>query len=600
MTRAAAALALLVTLGTLGSLDAQAQPADVPALAKLIETQPPDLDRATWKEKRRDAARKLAQSRDKKATPTLIKLANEETFDIIGEIAIEGLGNLGDPSAVPVLQKIAADPARDKVQRELAAKSLRKLGASATGPAAPVTPPPVTPPPVTPPPVAPDPPPTTGPEPTGLEPATPAAPIGATAGAAAGGALIGERGGGDLPALPELPEDTIAAYERLQLVGGTANLAYDTVRERLAFDVDAAGRYTRRVEREKLAYGWDTSASVIGGVVNPSGREQVRGAVVDVAGAGEVRFYAGKLYGVGKAAANVQVNYTRFQDDDNPDDDFGSTRMIADLQIALGVGYGRVIDVGGAIRIRRLARTLDAARALGRPIDPATARRLELTWWALRGERSTYRALLATVAILREAGVLLGEPDAGLSFEILQVLQDTQLFLRPSGLDLQLAIGEGYLRRPEANFAGQRGRVEQLLLSAGYGIQLDEDRLELSGTGYGRVRLFAPDMPPDAQPSPWAFGVGARARRFTYGPHGEPFGVFDLAADIRVADDDPLNIMDTQLGMRFATQLGFTYLLNQASGIRLAATLAIDGGELFFGASLQATLGLLDATFAGI
>src|SRR5690349_15998380 len=127
---------------------AHAQNVDVPGLVKLIENQPADMDRPAWKEKRRDAAKKLAQSKDKKAVPELIKLADTETFDIIGEIAIEGLGNLGDASAVPTLQKIANDPARAPHQKNLAKKALAKLGAGTT--AAPPPPPPdKTPPPET-------------------------------------------------------------------------------------------------------------------------------------------------------------------------------------------------------------------------------------------------------------------------------------------------------------------------------------------------------------------------------------------------------------------------------------------------------------------
>src|SRR5688572_17436594 len=110
-----------------------AQGTDVPALVKLIENQPNDMDRSTWKEKRRDAARKLAQSKDKRAVPVLINLADTETFDIIGDIAIEGLGALKDPSAVPVLQRIVGDASRDKSSRDLARKSLAKLGAPETG-----------------------------------------------------------------------------------------------------------------------------------------------------------------------------------------------------------------------------------------------------------------------------------------------------------------------------------------------------------------------------------------------------------------------------------------------------------------------------------
>src|SRR5687768_5248958 len=127
-----AAVIAIVALGA-AAPEVHAQPADVPALVKLIENQPGDMDRTTWKGKRRDGARKRGQSKDRRAVPTLIKLADGETSDIIGEIAIEALGNLGDQSAVPVLQKIAADPAREKIQRDLARKALGKLNASATG-----------------------------------------------------------------------------------------------------------------------------------------------------------------------------------------------------------------------------------------------------------------------------------------------------------------------------------------------------------------------------------------------------------------------------------------------------------------------------------
>ncbi|HEU0037372.1 MAG TPA: HEAT repeat domain-containing protein [Kofleriaceae bacterium] len=564
---------------------AYAQPADVPALTKLIENQPADMDRSTWKEKRRDAARKLIQSKDKKAVPTLIKLAESETFDIIGEIAIEGLGYMNDPSAVPVLQKIANDAGRDKAQRDLAKKSLAKLGANADRPAGGGT---------------------TGGGTTGG--GTTGGGTGTTGGGGTtrddlggggktGGGLIGEsKGAADVPPLPELPDDTIAAFERLTFALGTANLQYDTVRKRASLDADVAAIYAHRVEREGSAIGWDAGAHVVGGFINPEGRAQTRALQLDLTGNGEGRFYSGQLYGIGKAAVGVQLNYISQKDEDPAVMDLKDTRTTADLQVALGGGFGRVIDVGGAIRVRRLSRALDAARALGKPIDAATARKLELTWWALRGQRSSYDSLLATVAILREAGILLGEPDVGLTYEILNVLRDTQLFLRPSGFDVQLLFGEGYLERPEANDAGESERVEQLLAYAAYGKQLANDTVELSGGASARYRLFAPDT----DPSPWQLGASARLRRFMYGDHGDPFGAFDLKGEVLVSDDDPLGDDDPELGTRLQGELGFTWWTNQASGIRLAANIALDGDELFFGASLAATYGFLDATFAGL
>ncbi len=587
---------------------AHAQPSDVPGMIKFVEHQPDGMARSTWKEKRRDAARQLGASHDKRAVPVLIRLAEKETFDIIGEIAIEGLGNLRDSSAVPVLQKIANDAGREKPQRDLAKKALAKLGASAT--------------------------------PTGdgggngndtgkgggdggkgggdtgkggndnanvlgtgdLGGSDTSTTTTSTTTSSSGGGLFGENKT-ELPTLPALPDDAIAASDRLTFAFGTATLGYDTARERFSLDADVAGRYAHRVERENMAWGFDTSAHVVAGFINPSGRAQTRGTLVDLAGTGEARFYSGKIYGVGKAAVGTQISYINFKDGNDPGNDQNDTRFTGDVQLALGGGYGRVVDVGGAIRVRRLSRTLDANKALGKPIDNATARKLQLTWWALRRERSSYRALIATIAILREAGILLVEPDAGLTYEILNVLHDTQLFERPSGLDIQLAFGEGYLRRPDDNgggppVSGEEGRVEQLLVSAGYGNQLADDTLELSGTAYARYRLFADE---NDQPTPWFAGAVARARRFTYGEHGDPFGAIDLSVDARISRDGSIQgNQEGDLGTRLAGELGFTYWLNQASGVRLAGTVAIEGRELFFGASLEATYGFLDTTFSNL
>jgi len=66
---------------------AAADTVDVPSLIKLIENQG-DLDRPIWKEKRRDAAKKLVGVKDKKAVAELIHLTETETFDVIGEIAL--------------------------------------------------------------------------------------------------------------------------------------------------------------------------------------------------------------------------------------------------------------------------------------------------------------------------------------------------------------------------------------------------------------------------------------------------------------------------------------------------------------------------------
>src|SRR5688572_26188277 len=380
-----AVVAVVAALAAGGSV-AHAQGADVPALIKVIEQQPDNVDdRSAWKEQRRDAARKLIASKDKRAVPVMIKLAETETFDVIGEIAIEGLGTLGDKSAVPVLQRVAADNSRDRAQRELARKALKKLGASETGGAgagatttAPTT---TTTAPTTTTTTAPT---TTGstatttdPDPAATEPDPTTEPdAGADVGLSTGlGSLVGTRTA-DLPTGPTLSDDTIAAYDRLTFAIGSAHLSYDSTRNLTSFDADVAGRWQHRIERERMAWGIDGSARVVTGLVNPPGADSSRAAVVDLKAAGEARFYAGKVYGIGQGVIASDTSYI------STADGLKDTRFSADFQLALGAGYGRSLDVGAALRVRRIATVLDRARALGRPIDPSLARRLQLTWWA--------------------------------------------------------------------------------------------------------------------------------------------------------------------------------------------------------------------------
>lgn len=562
---------------------AHAQQADVPGLIKLVENQPADMDRSTWKEKRRDAARRLAESKDRRAVPVLTKLAQTETFDIIGEIAIEGLGTLGDPSAVPTLQQIVGDPSRDKGQRDLARKALAKLGASANAPA-----------PAPPPAPAPAPPPATGPAPAPPETGLETAPRDDSSTRSLLETGSAQPASSMLPELPPLDDDVLAAYNRVTFAAGNAAVNYDTDTKLLQATGNGSGDWQMRVEKPALAYGADAGASVVAGFINPSGRAQTRGTQLAGSGDGEVRFYAGSFYGIARAAADVQVNYTAVIDGTTANNDFKPpTTTDGDFQVAVGGGYGRMLDVGGAIRVRRLARALDANRALGKPIDGATARKLQLTWWALRAERSTYRSLVATIAILREAGVLLGEPDGGLTYEILNVLRDSYLYVRPSGFDANLEFGEGYLRRPAGEVAQdvENGHVEQVLANAGYGTQLDDDKLEIAGTAYARLRVLSPM----GNPSPYAIGASLTATRFTYGEHGDPFGTFDLTGTVAYSSDDVMNV---DSGLLVGAQLGFTYLINQASGLRLAAQVAEDDGTFLFGATLTATYGLLEGTYS--
>ncbi len=588
----AVALPTLITTTSIG----YAQPSDLPGMIKFVEQKPDDLDRTDWKEKRRDVAKKLGASKDKRAVPALIKLADEESFDIVGEIAIEGLGQLGDPSAAQVLQKIAADTSREKRQRDLASKALAKLGVKASAPVKEPLKEPVKEPvkepasdavavnvpardPVT-------------PDPTGGEPLATSrdlVPVGTSN--PIGDSVMGDAAAPTLG--PAFNAATLAVYDRLTFALGTANLGYDSVRKRTSFDVDVASSYQHRVEQTTMAYGYGGTARVIAGYLNPDGPQTSRGALLNLSGNGEVRMYGGPgLYGVGRGVAAMNVTYLNVTRNDPNDAAFRDVRTAADLGFALGVGYGRVLDVGSRLRVAKVEQVLRANRALGKPIDAAVAEQLQRVWWGQRRARNAHQLLIATIATLRNAGVILGEPDPSITYQLLAVLRDGQLNNRMRGFDIDLTFGESYLLRDDAptNPMVDKGRVEQLLLRAGYGRQIDSN-VDLVGSGWARLRILAAD----GTPSPWAVGGSVSARRFTYGEYGDPVGTLDLTANVAASKDDRDN---TSLGFALGAELGFTYWLNQAGGLRLAATTAFDSGDIFVGAKLEASYGLLDGSFA--
>jgi hypothetical protein len=539
---------------------ARAQGDDVSGLIDVIKNRPSGMDRTAWKEKRRDAARKLGERKDKRAVPVLEQVAKDETFDIIGEIAIDALAEIGDASAVPTLQAIAGDDARDEETREKAKKAIAKLGAKVETPA-------------------------------------PDAGAGTGSGSATETATVSEPGPEPGPEAegPRWDDDVLAATERLTFAIGSANLGWDTVRDRLDFDVDVSSIYRRTMDREKTAWSWGGDAHVVAATQDPDGRAASRELLITGEAGGEFRAYTSSgVYAVGFGQARIEATRLTTRDPTDSTQDNSDRWLAVEAQVAIGGGWGRVLDVGTRMRVARIASALEAGKQLGRPIDDGVAKRLQAAWWTTRGALGSHARLTQTVAILRDAGILLGEPDAGTTYELLQILDDVGFDARESGHDVQLAFGEGYLERwrwPSDEDPGiGTGRLEELLVRARVGRQIGATR-ELGGDAFARLRLF----PPMNTPAPWAIGATAHVRQWVYGEHYDPRGAFDLTGELAISSDDNPN---TDLGMRLGGELGWTMIVSRASQIRLAGDVTLDAGEVFIGANVTASYGLLDGVFA--
>ncbi len=556
-------LALAVVLG---ATRAHAEADEVTKLINLVREKPASMDRAEWKDKRRTAAKRLGKLGDKRAVPALIQVVETEEFDVVAEHAIVSLGKLGDKRAVPALQRIYGDRSRDRLMRTLAKKALKKLGAgTGTGPRAADS------------------------GDTGVG--------GTSTGADGTSGGSSSTSGGKTVAKPQLTSDTLAATERLTFAIGAARLAYNTIVTRPSLDGNIAAAYERTRERKTSAYRYGAEASLVGGVVEFEGPDS-GGQLwnLQLGSSGEARFYSssGGLFGAG--TAKVGADFIRIKIDrpgDGSANDTKDKRFGADLQLGLAVGYGRVLDVGEALRLRRIEAALHKARALGRPIAPDLAERIMLAWWTLRAELGYHRRLLKTIAMLRSAGVLLGEPDTATTYRVLRILEDGQLDHRLQGWDFRMGVTESYLIRDDA-LNIEDGRIETAVASARYGKQTPDGTRELLGEGFVRYRLFAKEDEND--PTPWAVGAAGAWRHYFYNNHFDPLGALEVAADIGMANDD---LRDSRAGFRLGGRVAWIWASTRASRFRLSSNLRYESGEIFFGASIEATYGFLDVGYVG-
>ena len=74
----------------------------------------------------------------------------------------------------------------------------------------------------------------------------------------------------------------------------------------------------------------------------------------------------------------------------------------------------------------------------------------------------------------------------------------------------------------------------------------------------------------------------------------DPIGALEITAQLGASDDD---LDQTDLGTRVGGSVGWLWTPNRASRFRVAASVVIDAGELFVGATFDAQYGWLDASY---
>ncbi len=402
-------------------------------MLNLLKKRPRNKTAEAWLEERREAARELGRLKDKRAVPILLQIITKERFDVILEIAIDALGEIGDKRAVGPLKKLLNDPSLDAYVKDAVAGALKKLGEE--GPKPPVEPPtkgPKNP-------KKPDENPDEGPETRETPPEPPPERDLATR-----LARLHQPFGG-LPALDlHLAPDLIAKLDRWDFGVGAADLRWEKAADTLSGGVMLASRIRRQVERRALGYTLDGALGFGFRAMDPPRSEASWSLTHTLNFNPELRYYpfqrdlpllffqvsGGLGYGLG--VASHALGYDK------------RVSFAGTLSIGGGPGYGRIYDIGARLRLRRLAAVLKRAGVLTGHIDKAVGDQLIAAWYQLRNRVGSFFQLGYTLDILHRGGLLTKETlDPATTYRVIRVLDDPQLEDRPEGMMFRLGYGYG-------------------------------------------------------------------------------------------------------------------------------------------------------------
>ncbi len=591
MRRPKAILIVLLASGILllGAPDVLAN-ARTDQMLKLLKKKPRKMTVETWQEERREAARELGRIKNRRAVPILLSIVAKERFDVILEIAIDALGEIGDKRAVGPLKKLLNDPSLDAYVRDAVAGALRKLGTDTR----PISS-------------------TPGKKPGAKHSSKPTRkpnvdkPSSVTdPGAKANQNRLDmatrlaekQRPFGKLAALDlELDADVIAFSDRFEIIAGAANVRWDDRAGEINTAFALRSRFWKQVEKKAYGYTIDGSADLSFRLLSPRDVDATWDLANSLQVTPEIRFYPFKrdvplLSGQLTASMGYGLNY-------------GSHPTILDrrfsmggnLSAAVGPAFGRIYDVGGRLRLKRFEFALKKAGMLSGPIDLGVATDLLHAWYQLRNEIGSFKHLGHSMEILSRANLLKKDTiDPATMYRLIRTLEDPQLDYRPSGMLFRLGYGYGRALIMEADDLNQGF----LYATAQYNLQLTTFRAFEAGLKFYYQMLGEPDT----------IGLSLQAgyTHFLYNKEWDPLGAITatlsgglsrqaLPPFVETVDGEEVTT-DGAMGYRVMAGGSYSRFFNRGTKIVAAAQVGIDTGNPLVMFTLEAQYGLAYGSLA--
>lgn len=561
---------------------------------EILLTRPTGMDEDAWRVARREAARRLGSSRSPKAADALIQVVETERYDAVLSIAMKSLAKIGDPRAIDALQKVYADRSVDNFVRQDAAEAIRALGGTPKDDAR-------------------------------LLGEADAGPVGGGGGVS--GPQLGVMGeasvaGDDFEAgegIRPLPSTVRARDRELAFVLGNLDLSANIGLRRPPGGAqtgdpvlaDAGLGVVSAYVDERERWGWTAQGVLWGSLRNgdvtatpaPDGSDDGNTLYFgqSLAGSASIHAYFGAtdFHAFGTLGLSERLSMIRVQDvqDTGVDESaLSDTRFGMDVIPAAGLGWGRHLNRGAALRVDAIVAALEAENILTRPLDAPTRRALQEATYRQANRLSTYPRLAAVIGILTRGGFLARRPGPRLVHRLRSILDDPSYLERMGGIRVRTGFlfGAAIAQKDRFLREGDNNGAPFLQFLAGFPLsrerQIDAD-LRFWYDVIGPLRGFTTDL-------------GARYTRFLHTKYDDYAGQWHLGLrggvsrrDLDLDQDGSPD--DTGMGYRAVGEAGYTFAFRRGSAVALAADVGVDSGRLLLGINLSFQIGVMRSSVYG-
>ena len=367
--------------------------------------------------------------------------------------------------------------------------------------------------------------------------------------------------------LKAIDDDLLAKSSLLELATSTGRFSWESATERTNAGLAASTHYWLQIERRKLGFTLDGAAKLGFDLEDPPGDNNTTWTIDHALQINpELRYYpfqkdvpklfgqvsAGLGYGL-VAARPMSALETR-------------TAFSARLSIALSVGYGRILDIGPRLRLRRAERVLRRAKLLdGTAIDATASRKIMAAWYRLRNTVGTYAKLGYTLRILRNAGLLKETVDPATAYRLVRILDDPQLIGRRSGLITRLGYGYARTLVKDADDADLGFLFGDITYTRQQGTTREFG---------GKARFFWSHI---GEPDTYNVNATAFYNWYLYNRAFDPLGAIGATLTAGISNQPGAGFSDGGVGYEVLAGGSYTRIFNR--GTRISATAQVGGGR---------------------